>query len=144
MKLLLPLVMITLLALQRCDKDEVEVSLPPDQFILKLNDTFEADDFKLQLTAITDSRCPKGVNCIWAGAAITTLALDAPSRHDTLQLCLGSCGQVSRPFQEVHIDTLRLGGREYELSLLEVNPFPGTEKEGQEKTALFRLRAFFD
>ncbi|QEC52034.1 hypothetical protein EDD80_11161 [Anseongella ginsenosidimutans] len=138
MKLLAPLILVLLGAFQRCNDDALH--LPDGQLILKVDETYKAGEMELQLSGINDSRCPEGVNCVWAGAAVTTLALKAPSFQDTLKLCLGDCRQLGLPFRERHSDTLSVNGRRYELSLLEVLPYPGAGKEGEDKTARYSLR----
>lgn len=134
--------------LGRCSEDEV--LLRENEFILKVNGVFETGDLKLQLTGIRDSRCPKDVECVWAGNATTTLVLEGPGSspensggqtlRDTVQLCIGACGKAG--FLETDSDTLAVGGARYELTLLEVSPYPGAGKKGQEKTARYRLEAF--
>ena len=138
MKLPALLILLLLGAFQRCNDDAVH--LPDGQLMLKVNEAYKTGEVELLLTGINDSRCPEGVNCVWAGAAVTTLALKAPALQDTLQLCLGDCRQLRLPFQEKHSDTLSLNGRRYELTLLEVLPYPGAGKEGEDKAAQYSFR----
>lgn len=133
MKLIFALIM--LLVLQRCGGKEA--GQEQDQFTLKVDETIEAGGLKLQLLSIRDSRCPKDVRCVWAGAAITTLSVQAPSTQDTLQFCLGSCGRETPSGGGKNTDTLTVNGRRYALSLLEVNPYPGTGGEVAEKNARY-------
>ncbi len=60
----------------------------------------------LSLTAIEDSRCPKDVQCIWAGelSAVLDVSLDTPaSEHLEIRL-----GQVTRPQAEAFGAVIRL------------------------------------
>lgn len=129
------LALIMLLVLQRCGGKEA--AQEQDQFTLKVDEIVEAEGLKLQLLSIRDSRCPKDVRCVWAGAAITTLSVQTPSMRDTLQFCLGSCGRETPSGGGKNTDTLIVNGSRYTLSLLEVNPYPGTGDEGADKNARY-------
>lgn len=59
--------------------------------------------------ALSDSRCPKDVECIWAGEVVVGLTVN----QRDIQLTLGP---------KPGADTTSVGG--YLLRLLEVNPYP--------------------
>lgn len=85
-----------------------------------------APDMIVHFTQVTeDSRCPKGVNCVWEGEAVAELVLGKMGT-DTLAL-------TYRPGRE-EAALGRASG--YSFRLLEVNPYPekgqSIEKENYE------------
>lgn len=131
MKIIVFLLMGVLLIFKYCGDDTPQ---PSDGFVLKVNEKYDAGSFELLLTGIGDSRCPKDVECVWAGNAITSLLVQPASGDDTLKLCIGLCNQAGGGAT----DTLTTAGGDYALTLLEVNPYPGTGS-GREKEARFSL-----
>lgn len=73
-----------------------------------------ATDMIVHFTQVTeDSRCPKGVNCVWEGEAVAELVLGKMGA-DTLAL-------TYRPGRE-KASVGRASG--YSFRLIEVNPYP--------------------
>lgn len=132
------LLLLSVFFLSRGCKEEFP-AVHGDQFLLKVHETYDAGDFELLLTEISDSRCPKDVNCVWEGAAVASLLVKPSAGQGSLQLCLGGCRQPSDP--DPQTDTLLAGGHRYLITLLEVNPYPGTSQKGQDKKALFKLES---
>jgi hypothetical protein len=59
-----------------CAKDKPEVPTPPKTIELRYNAAAEEDGFRIQFAAVTsDSRCPTGTQCSWAGNAEIVLEL---------------------------------------------------------------------
>lgn len=77
-------------------------------------------DVTITADSIMDSRCPKDVQCVWAGNArvVFTLSDNAANQKDTL--CIGDCRAASKG----NIDTVALGSVRYEVTLLDVTPYP--------------------
>jgi len=69
-----------------------------------------------------DSRCPKNVQCVWAGNARVgfTLSTSSASQKDTL--CIGDCNAAKST--KGSVDTLTLGTNRYQVTLLDVTPYP--------------------
>lgn len=67
-----------------------------------------------------DSRCPKGVQCIWAGAAVAEVeVMGTATRPVTLRLAtMDNAGKNLFSSAEFN---------DYTISLAEVTPYPGTE-----------------
>jgi len=74
---------------------------------------------------ISDSRCPEGVQCLWAGNATVDLALTGVTTEggvtSHVSMCLGACGSIE--------DTLdyEFTGQKYRFILKAVNPNPKAE-----------------
>ena len=75
---------------------------------------------------VEDSRCPEGVQCVWAGNATVDLLLTGVTTeggvNQHVKMCLGNCS--GRGF--VAADTLekKFAGNEYRLILSAVTPAP--------------------
>jgi hypothetical protein len=82
----------------------------------------------LHLDAISDSRCPLGVQCIWQGEAATVLTLTGAgiTRTDTLKL-------NSTP------KTVTYG--DYRIALLDVLPIPRASQGNVQKSATITVSA---
>ncbi|ALI98796.1 hypothetical protein DC20_07180 [Rufibacter tibetensis] len=60
-----------------------------------------------------DSRCPKDVLCIWAGAAVAQILLaDSLGASVSTTLSLGS------------LERVELGTKMYQVALTDINPYP--------------------
>lgn len=84
---------------------------------IHFDETVTHDGLELRLLEINDSRCPTGVNCVWAGEVKAIIEATDP------------IAQASKPV-EVQL-TLQARRRSttatvfaYELELLSVNPYP--------------------
>lgn len=69
---------------------------------------------KVKLMAVEDSRCPKDVDCVWAGNAKVTLKLTS------------SKGKTKTVEINTNIDAKSIKFEGYELSLGDVNPYPAS------------------
>ncbi|MCW5198723.1 hypothetical protein VU06_03125 [Desulfobulbus sp. F3] len=59
-----------------CAKEKPDVPTPPKAIELKYNDSVEQGEAVIQFAAVTsDSRCPTGTQCSWAGNAEIVLEL---------------------------------------------------------------------
>jgi hypothetical protein len=65
---------------------------------------------------LEDSRCPQGVNCVWAGNARVTVGLSGPG------------GKPARVELNTNVEPRRQSYLRYEVELLGLSPYP---KEGQ-------------
>lgn len=113
-KLLLCLLGLAMMAMQ-CDRlPSFELDQPFSLQIGEQKVATGAPKMIVQFTQVTeDSRCPKGVNCIWEGEAIAELVL-GKTGADTLAL-------TYLPGRE-EAAVGRASG--YSFKLLEVNPYP--------------------
>lgn len=82
-------------------------------------------ELKFSISAINDSRCPTGAQCIWAGEAKVTIAIESPS-VDTLIL-------------STH-DKLKDTYRNVEFKLIEVSPYPDIQKDIKQENYLVVLK----
>jgi hypothetical protein len=73
------------------------------------------DDLKLKITKIEDSRCPKSVQCPWAGKVGLTILF-------TLQ---NVSKEVNVDFSSTSVkNTIEVNGKKYEVEVTEVLPYP--------------------
>jgi hypothetical protein len=64
-------ILISFLLLVSCFEEEIEASFG-QELVLSIGQTavFENKDLKIKfVSVVSDSRCPKGVTCVWAGEA---------------------------------------------------------------------------
>ena len=94
---------------------------------------------QVRVTKIVDSRCPTGVQCIWAGQAAVDVALgtDTDSAH-VADLYLGQGLGQGATWHNRDSAAVTLAGQPYWLHLLAVNPYPSVNSSGK-KSATFRL-----
>jgi uracil-DNA glycosylase len=90
----------------------------------------------LNVDSISDSRCPANVVCVWYGNANVKFSLKNETETQTGELCIGQCGQQLKSRDAV---TLQLGNESYEVSLTDVQPFPGTQPDGTPKEAVITV-----
>ena len=91
---------------------------------------------RLHVTAqqLADSRCPAGVNCVQYGkAAVVLSASNSEGENQHIELCIGDCGAGAN--RSTHSVTATVGETNYSFTLLEVQPFPGLEKEEEMQKA---------
>ncbi|MGR0482560.1 MAG: hypothetical protein ACTFAL_14485 [Candidatus Electronema sp. V4] len=72
-----------LAALTACaDSKPDEPAPPPKPIELKYGGTIEEGDLSIQFSSVSsDSRCPTGVQCVWAGNAEIVLELSGDGNH---------------------------------------------------------------
>ena len=139
-KVLLLICGILFLSNSSCQKDitdgirRVEFNQP---FELELNSKIILSDnnrdLMIELTSLTDSRCPVNVECIWAGNATAGLRfLDEQNSQATAVLCIGECKQ----FNTSDTFSLSLNNINYTVILKEVKPYPGTGEQSVKKAVL--------
>jgi hypothetical protein len=91
------------------------VSTPPDErsVSLRLDQEAEADGLRLSWTSVADSRCPKGVACVWAGEVTVKIRVRDGGEESEIALTQGARpdGDVAR--------TAR-----HEIRLRDVSPYP--------------------
>ena len=113
---------ILLLALIFCFKgwsQENAQANPPQIFIkapIGKSVHFEGGQIKL-IEVLEDSRCPKGVECVWAGQAKVQVMMVIDGASQTQELILNGVQQ----------HTL-FKNKEYFLKVMALSPYPTTEK----------------
>lgn len=84
----------------------------------------------ITFSEVTDSRCPEGVQCIWAGNAIVDLSLDGVNTEGKIskkiKMCLGDCNSLypAEAFREIDSVEQEFAGQKYLFILEAVNPSP--------------------
>ena len=73
------------------------------------------------LEVLEDSRCPKGVSCIWAGRAIVKVEVTADGKTNEETLIFGEL----RPGEKKN--TTLYSSSEFAINGLTLNPYPTTE-----------------
>jgi hypothetical protein len=127
---LLSLLMVLLMT--QCQRDEVlpQVAEPGKAFLLKQGERLQVSGnentrLELQVEEVSDSRCPEDVVCVWYGNAVVKLKVYGSSgKSQTLSFCLGECNP--EPTRSKHTLTAEVGGQAYEITLLEVLPYPNS------------------
>ena len=79
MKLVFPLLAAGLLLITGCDSSDSNAarSQPDADLQLELGETGTSDGLTITFEAVTgDSRCPEGVECVWAGEAHVRLVIE--------------------------------------------------------------------
>ena len=90
----------------------------------------------VEVTGISDSRCPADVQCVWAGNAKVDLKVSGLESGDkVLSFCIGQCENRYREADTVFIQQQR---EQYLMILSQVKPYPGTGS--QKKTVVFTLQ----
>ncbi|GAB3175634.1 hypothetical protein [Telluribacter humicola] len=99
---------------------------------VNLNDSPKAT---LTFSEVQDSRCPEGVQCVWAGNATVDLTLTSSISSSTepelVQMCLGDCRTLypNKPYRTADTLNYTLAGQSYRFILKAVNPSPKADKE---------------
>ncbi|MCX2738888.1 hypothetical protein [Pontibacter anaerobius] len=133
--------LIILLAMTQCQRDE---TLPTPQggglgeaFVLEQGERIkitggETNLMEMEVEEVADSRCPEDVVCVWYGNAVAKLKIYSNSGNSqALTFCIGDCRPA--PFQSKHTLITEVGGKKYEITLLEVIPFPNTKQKTENK-----------
>lgn len=85
-------------------------------FSMKISDNMQCDcgDMTVQFVKVKeDSRCPKGVNCVWEGQAVIELAIDTKP----LELTMRAGNEADR----------KKSMGNYTIELVKVDPYPEGE-----------------
>jgi hypothetical protein len=95
---------------------------------IKYKETVTLNDVpKATLTffGLEDSRCPEGVQCVWAGNATVDLLLSGVTTeggvNEHVKMCLGAC---DGGFTETDTLSKKFAGEDYKLILTAVKPYP--------------------
>ena len=85
--------------------------------------TLKEGNLRIKLDAVEDSRCPRGVTCVWAGNGQVTLTIGKRGgRGESLTLNTMGIGQM--PSEGKY--------KSYKVKLVELSPYP---RDGQEIAA---------
>ena len=78
------------------------------------------------LEVVEDSRCPKGVDCIWAGRAIVKVEVTSNGKTEEKTLLFGEV----RPGEEKN--TNLFSSAKFAINGLTLNPYPTSESSGKD------------
>ncbi len=112
-KMLLLCCCLTALAAVSCAKDKPEEPAPPPKAIeLNYSGTAEEGDLRIHFASVTsDSRCPTGTQCVWAGNAEIVLELSGDGNHAAV---LNTNPQYQQSYRT----------SEHVVTLKELKPYP--------------------
>ena len=83
---------------------------------------------------VSDSRCPEGAQCVWAGNATVDLALTGVTTEGGLtshvSMCLGACGKKFNTSDTLDYEFI---GQKYRFILNAVNPLPKAESPAKKE-----------
>ena len=123
-----------------CQKDSIdgikteEFNLP---FEINLNGKVilpkSNSELMIEFVQLADSRCPTGVQCVWAGNALVNLILSVKEAKAETALCLGQCKDGFRTSDTTKVS---LNNNIYSVILQEVKPYPEKEKSENKKVVL--------
>ena len=98
-------------------------------------------DLSLAVLEINESRCPSDVVCVRLGEAIVKIELSNNQESFLLEnLCIGDCN-TGTAGQLADSTLITLDQQLYVLKLKDVNPYPSTENNEAERSAIFDLKA---
>lgn len=101
--------------------------------VIKYKETVTLNDVpKSSLTFfdVSDSRCPEGVQCVWAGNATVEFALEGVGTDGKIsnhvKMCIGDCRTLYKTSSFREVDSLdqEFAGQKYRFILEAVNPSP--------------------
>ena len=78
------------------------------------------------LEVIEDSRCPEGVNCMWAGRAIVKAEVTSNGKTEEVTLIFGE----TRPGEEKNTNLFT--SDKFVINGLTLNPYPSVESTGKD------------
>ncbi len=112
-----------------------------DTIPVRLNEPFELgyantaileQDIRITLDSVSDGRCPSDVVCFWEGRFDVVLALETPSKRDTL-LFRGFLGDTGdRSIDRAYSD--------YVISLSRLDPYPRTTRRNPMHVVTLRVQ----
>ena len=92
----------------------------------------------LQVEEVTDSRCPKDVVCVWYGNAVVKVkVLGRNKKGQSVTFCIGDCRP--EPMRNKHTQVVEVEGQKYEITLLDVIPYPSSEEQASEKNVKLQV-----
>lgn len=84
--------------------------------------TFAREGLRLRFVRVaSDSRCPEGVDCIWAGDAEVLIEVGARNRRVSKTLRLHTNASPERPAEDKY--------RTYTVKLVELKPYPRANRK---------------
>jgi hypothetical protein len=84
--------------------------------------TFAREGLRLRFVrVVADSRCPTGVDCVWAGNAEVVIEVGARNRRVSKTLRLNTNASPERPAEDKY--------RSYTVKLVELKPYPRTPRK---------------
>lgn len=128
-----------------CTKEKLEALKTVDfnqDFELALNDSIvlskSEKELGIILEAVSDSRCPSDVQCVWAGNAVIKVRLrSASGSMESRELCIGACNVNTNLSDAANVT---LDGTNYVIKLKEVRPYPKQNGNvGIKKSALLTV-----
>ncbi|CAG5003614.1 hypothetical protein DYBT9275_03192 [Dyadobacter sp. CECT 9275] len=125
-RLLLGIMLVS--TISACNNSSVDKKDPNEIYYKETVSINDVPRSTLTFFEVEDSRCPEGVQCIWAGNATVDLALSGVTteggvtKHVTM--CLGDCHTISPTTGFQVTDTLdeNFAGQKYRFILESVNP----------------------
>jgi hypothetical protein len=103
-------VLATMLAQPASDVKQVTLK---QEFEVKVGEKVSVEALRLSFTGVAeDSRCPKGVECIWAGNAKVTLRVSRAGKHSA-QINLNTGIEPKHKLYDG-----------YDIKLVSLNPYP--------------------
>jgi hypothetical protein len=115
-------------AFTACQKSSVDKK---QEDVIRYKETVQISDVPratLTFFEVEDSRCPEGVQCIWAGEASIDLALEGVSTEGKMtrhvKMCFGTCSN----FQADTLDQ-EFAGEKYQFILKSVTPTPKADTQ---------------
>ncbi len=91
-----------------------------EEFFIGPGQKVEIRESGLEITfnkVIEDSRCPKGVECVWAGNGKVEITVHLPGKEPGIQEL------------NTNLDPNEIAAGEYKIQLLELQPFPVKSEE---------------
>lgn len=84
--------------------------------------TLAGESLRLRFVRVTtDSRCPEGVDCVWAGNAEVLIEVGAKNRRVSKTLRLNTNASPERPAEDKY--------RTYTVKLVELKPYPRANRK---------------
>jgi len=99
---------------------KIAIKVPLNQSVILKGVTIKFSD------VIEDSRCPEGVNCIWAGRAIVKVEVTSNGNTTEKELIFGEV----RPGEQKN--SKLFGSTEFALKGLTLNPYPNVNNAHEE------------
>jgi len=97
-----------------------------ESFVLSPGEKVQIERTVIRFVGVEgDSRCPKGVHCIWEGSATLRFAVEGTDQTFTLETSRGTPVVV---------------GGTYHLVVESLDPYPGDQKKGDSSTYRATLR----
>lgn len=140
--IILTMLSILMLACQSASVDKKDNEIKLKETVI-LNDVPKST---LTFFEISDSRCPEGVQCFWAGNATVDLFLEGvttegkTSKH--INMCVGDCRTLykSSPYRQSDTLDQEFAGQQYRFILEAVNPAPKVDSAAKKEAYSILLK----